>query len=327
LESKAISCKSLGEYYHLDGKQLQHQYKDHLSDYHNWSQKLHAKEWILYPKNFGRYLSIDETSLSNGELYTIVTNKAAKGRKGCLVAMIKGTESSKIISVLRKIPSDRRAMVKEITLDMAGSMNKVVRKCFPKAIAVIDRFHVQKLVNDAVQELRIQYRWEAIEQENKAIKSARSKGIPFKTKLLENGDTLRQLLVRSRFLLFKHPHKWTESQRFRASLLFDKYPRIKKAYDLAQSLRVIFSKTKEKAVAYAKLAKWYDQVEKSELKSFRIVSNTIKTHYIGILNYFDNRSTNASAESFNAKVKAFRTAFRGVREIEFFLFRLSKIYA
>ncbi|WP_317173352.1 transposase [Flavobacterium columnare] len=50
-------------------------------------------------------------------------------------------------------------------------------------------------------------------------------------------------------------------------------------------------------------------------------------HYKTILNYFDNRSTNASAESFNAKIKAFRSKFRGVRNIEFFLFRLTNLYA
>ncbi|MEY8591045.1 transposase [Butyricimonas hominis] len=46
-----------------------------------------------------------------------------------------------------------------------------------------------------------------------------------------------------------------------------------------------------------------------------------------ILNYFDNRSTNAAAESFNAKIKEFRRVFRGIRDIKFFLFRLCKIYA
>ena len=50
-------------------------------------------------------------------------------------------------------------------------------------------------------------------------------------------------------------------------------------------------------------------------------------HYKNILNYFDNRSTIASAEYFNAKIKSFRAQFRGVRNIEFFLFRLTNIYA
>ena len=54
---------------------------------------------------------------------------------------------------------------------------------------------------------------------------------------------------------------------------------------------------------------------------------TFMNNYQAILNYFDNRSTNASAESFNAKVKAFRSQFRGVRCISFFIFRLAKIFA
>jgi hypothetical protein len=43
--------------------------------------KPHAKDWLIFPENIGKRLSIDETSLSNGELYTILTNKAAKGKR------------------------------------------------------------------------------------------------------------------------------------------------------------------------------------------------------------------------------------------------------
>ena len=49
-----------------------------------------AEEYVLFPENIGTHLSIDETCLSHDELYTIVTNKAFKGRKGSLVAMVKG---------------------------------------------------------------------------------------------------------------------------------------------------------------------------------------------------------------------------------------------
>ncbi|MFB9055377.1 transposase, partial [Mariniflexile ostreae] len=62
-------------------------------------------------------------------------------------------------------------------------------------------------------------------------------------------------------------------------------------------------------------------------KSFSTISRTMSIHYQNILNYFDNRSTNASAESFSAKIKAFRAQFRGVRNVEFFLYRLTTIYA
>jgi len=64
-----------------------------LSDFSSWKEADHAEDWLLFPENMGEYLSIDETSLSQGELYTILTNKSAKGRKGTLIATIKGTES------------------------------------------------------------------------------------------------------------------------------------------------------------------------------------------------------------------------------------------
>ena len=45
----------------MDGKQLQTQYKEHLSDFNNWNQKEHAEDFILYPKNIGYHLCIDES--------------------------------------------------------------------------------------------------------------------------------------------------------------------------------------------------------------------------------------------------------------------------
>lgn len=282
---------------------------------------------MLFADNIGEYLSIDETSISNGELYTILTNKSAKGKKGALVAMVKGTDSKTISSILKKIPKEQRDKVKEITLDMAASMNKIVRSCFPKASKVIDRFHVQKLAYEAVQEIRISHRWDAIYKESEAIQEAKDKKIKYITTVFRNGDSEKQLLARSRYLLFKPQYKWSESQKERATILFENFPDIKKAYNLSMKLRTIFSKTNLKGVAYTKLAKWYNEVEDSRFKSFNIIACTIHSHYKEILNYFDNRSTNASAESFNAKIKALRATSRGVRDMRFFLFRLSKIYA
>jgi len=281
----------------------------------------------LHQNNVGEYLSIDETSLSQGELYTVVTNKSGKGKKGTLVAMIKGTESEFVSSILKKIPENMRNKVKEVTMDMAASMQKIVRSCFPKATHVTDRFHVQQLAFEALQEMRIAHRWEAIEQENKELEMSKEIGKPFVDHKFENGDTRKQLLARSRYLLFKPDNKWTPSQRFRAEILFENYPDLHKAHKLCMELGDIYNKTNLKGVALTKLAKWYDIVEKSGFKTFRVISLTIQNHYQTILNYFERKSTNASAESFNAKIKAFRSQFRGVRNIPFFLYRLSKIYA
>jgi len=327
LDNYAISSNSLEKFYHINGNHFGQQYKDHLSDYHNWDQKKHADEWMLFPKNLGAYLSIDETSMSNGELYTIVTNKEGKGKKGCLVAMVKGTTSDDVIAILNKIPRGKRIGVKEVTLDMAGSMNLIVEKCFPKAVRVIDRFHVQKLAYDALQEMRIGHRWEAINEETNAIENAKydqTTYVPFR---FDNGDTKKQLLARSRYLLFKSPEKWTPVQKQRARILFAQYPDIRKAFELTHKLRLIYAKTKDKGVALTKLAQWYNEVTESGFSSFNSISATLYAHYPNVLNFFDNRSTNASAESFNAKLKNFRGAMRGVTDLKFFLYRIAKIYA
>ena len=242
--------------------------------------------------------------------------------------MVKGTDSETVKSILvRKIPLEKRRLVKEVTLDMGANMEQIVRKTFTKATLVTDRFHVQKLAYDAVQEMRIAYRWEAIEQENNEMELAKDLGEKFVPNRLENGDSHKQLLARSRYLLFKSKSKWTPSQIWRAELLFKHYPKLEQAYELAQKLGHIYHNTKEKEVAYTKLARWYNEVEKAGFKSFNTVSKTIQNHYREILEFFERWSTNAAAESFNAKIKAFRSQFRGVRNISFFLYRLSKIYA
>ena len=131
MDNYPISSNSLEKFYYINGNHFGQQYKDYLSGYDKWEQKDHAHKWMLFPDNIGPHLSIDETSLTNGELYTVLTNKAAKGKKGALVAMIDGTQSDNIIKVLKQIPEESRNKVTEVTLDMAGSMNKIVGKCFP----------------------------------------------------------------------------------------------------------------------------------------------------------------------------------------------------
>ena len=87
MDTYPIDTCSVEKFYpHLNGKQLSEQYKEHLSDFKDWQEKGHASEWLIFPQNIGANLSIDETALSDGELYTIVTNKVAKGKKGAIVA-------------------------------------------------------------------------------------------------------------------------------------------------------------------------------------------------------------------------------------------------
>lgn len=271
---------------------------------------------------------MDESCLSQGELYTIVTNKAAKGGKGALVAMIKGTKSETVLHFLRKLPRTKRLMVEQITIDLSPSMKLIAKQAFPQATIVSDRFHVQKLMNEALSDLRVDYRWAAIDQENDEIALAKEVGRKFVPHTFDNGDTRRQLLARSRHIVMKHQSKWTNTQRERAEILFAEYPILGRAYQVSMALTEIYNqKITDKRIALTKFARGYDQVERLECKFFNSVIETMQNNYGTIANYFDHRSTNASAESFNAKVKAFRAQFTGVSDIPFFIFRIQKLFA
>lgn len=210
---------------------------------------------------------------------------------------------------------------------MANSMYSIARHCFPKATQIIDRFHVQKEMYDALQDLRVQYRWPALEEENKKHNEAKEKGEKYVPPAFENNDTRKQLLAGNRYLLFKSPKHWTDSQKTRADILFREYDDIKLFYYLSLQLGQIYSTSYQKDVAGTKLALWFSKVQEWEYPQFNTVVRTFERHYERILNFFKDRLTNASAEAFNAKLKAFRATFRGVEDIKFFLFGVMKLYA
>jgi transposase len=264
------------------------------------------------------HISIDEVSLSKGELYTIVTNKnTACKNKQSLIAIMNGTSAATIESVLSKIHISQRNKVKEISMDMAPNMGLAARHSFINSTAVIDRFHVVRLVCDAMQHLRTKLRWQEIDNE---------KGAKYKSELLSNGDTRKELLVRGKYLLYKYEEDWTLHQKKRAELLFTIYPELQVAYKLCISFRNIY-KCLDKQQALSKLMEWKAKVLNAKIKEFNTVINSIEHHLDNILNFFNNRNTNANAESFNSKIKNFRANLRGVTDVKFFLFRLQKLYA
>ena len=165
--------------------------------------------------------------------------------------------------------------------------------------------------------------------ENEEIKECRKNKTEYVPFRYRNGDTRKQLLARAKHILTKNSINWTESQRLRTEIIFENYLELHKAYQLAQKLTDIYNHHYSVAQARVKLAHWYREVEEMEYGSFRTVLNTFTNHYntTTILNFFENRDTNAFAESFNAKIKAFRSQFRGVRDIPFFIYRLANLTA
>ena len=223
-------------------------------------------------------------------------------------------------------------------------------QCFPYADITLDRFHMQQLVSDAMQELRLKHKKEAQKAQNdqrKQFKATRKKCLkvrkkdkkskrgrkPFRKNMafvperLSNGDTVPELLGRCRYSLMVSGEKWTATQKERVKLVFERYPDLEEAYSIVHSLRMIFSNPRATWISgYESIQKWYEKVKAFGNDSFNTAADTIKDREDEVLNYFLNRATNASAESLNSKIKQFRAQLRGVIDVDFFLYRLSMIY-
>lgn len=321
VETTALSIRHIAEMYCVNGKHFADLYRNKLSGYSEWCDQELCGGFYFNGNNIGPYMSLDETCLSNGQVWTFLTNKDGKGGKGTLAAAIPGTKSEEIISILiNAMGKSLRRKVKEVTCDLSSSMMLIASEVFYNAYVVNDRFHVQQVYNDAVDEIRIDIRRKLIAEENE-----RDKSIPAVT--YSNGETMRQILARTKHTLMMSQNKWTDIQRHRVNILFRHYPLLKEAYNLAMELRTIFNKKIKPVKAMQQMNNWYDKVRRLGNANFRSVIKTFKNHAPTILNYFRRRSTNASAEAFNSKVKIFRAQMRGVRDRNFFIFRLVKLYA
>lgn len=154
-----------------------------------------------------------------------------------------------------------------------------------------------------MQELRIKHCWDAIQQANEEMEEAKQNNKDYIPYRYSNGDTRRELLIRSRYLLFKSADKWTERQKQRAAILFEEYPDIKKAYGLCHSLRMIFSKNTIKDAAYLAMARWYNKVEDAGMRSLNVIAatfmNTMMKYSISTTTVLQMRKQNLSMPKSN----------------------------
>ena len=359
MDTYPVTAQCVGRFFRTNGKYLGRAYKEHLSGFDDWEQKQHADEWVLLEKNMGERLSIDETMLHH-DLFTFLSNKDGHCKKGTLVAAVKGTTVAAVTKHLDRIPEESRKKVKEVTMDFSDSMMGIVRRAFPQAEIVIDLFHVMQLYGtkglDAMRMKLKRANTTEVKREEREFKkkqrrNARNrkkyrekhppkkskngkrlgrhpkrKNEKFEPKKLSNGETMADLLTHVRYPLMKSPDDWTDFQKGEMKLLFETEPKMKVAYGLLCALRNIFSKTKDRKKARKALRKWGKNVGKTRIREIISVRDTIMSKEEYVLNYFNNRSTNAFAESFNSKIKGLRAQVHGVSDLTFFMFRCTKIF-
>lgn len=262
-------------------------------------------------------MCIDDKNLG-GEGYTILSN--AKTGKIAMMAMTTKLEPLK--KALDKIPGKIRRNVKVITKDLASNYDWLARQYFIMAERVADKFHVLQMGFEALQAIRTRIRQEIFTADRQCAETKKQ----YKEVRFVNGDTLKQLLARSRGLLFKFSSEWTENQKERAQILFREYPELEQAYQLMISFR-IFYKAKDRETALKKLESWQYYVAESGIPEMKNFSHQVSNHKGEILNYFDTKKTNAKDEGLNSHLQRFFINNYGIRNRDFFHFRIKLAFS
>lgn len=299
---------------------------------------------IFRPEHIGKHMAIDEKHIG-GIFYTVLTN--AENSK--VAIMIASINPKKIAEVLSKL-SMRLSAVETISRDLSPTYGYIAKKYFPNANQIADKYHIIAKSIESVQDTRIRLKQEAlknlrIEQQqhkkkyleylekkkqntNDCIPKMKKQYLP---KRLKNGETIPELLSRSKHLLYKYPTQWTDSQKRRAQLLFDEFPEIKETFELKIMFRKWYEPLTEKDKkwnllnAETGLLHWIYTAEQSMTNEIKNFVHTVENNFQYILNYHLQYRTNAIAESINAKIKKAIRYNNGTRDLDFFHFRLNMI--
>ena len=230
----------------MDAKRLDRWYKDYLSGFREAERdgrigrddievrraggRKKIRVPILKESNVGPRMAIDEKTI-DGNCYTIISN-----RETSKIALMADTlRTSELRQVLTRFSVKTKMKVQSVTRDMAPNYDWLARTTFPNAYQVADKFHVLREILEQLQSVRIRHRQAVLALERKKNKTVKEKLIL--QEKFSNEDTLKQLLHRSRSLLFKRKKEWTDDQKERAKILFKQFPEIEEAYKYCQRIR------------------------------------------------------------------------------------------
>lgn len=220
---------------------------------------LKKKDWGM-PERIG----LDEFSKKKGKgkFATVVCDLD----KSSLLEVIDSHKTDDIIEIIKKQPLEMRENVKEVSVDMWGGFQRVIKEVFPNARIVIDRFHVMKLLKKALNKIRL---------------SLKLKGL------------------NNRYLLLKNESNLTEEEKLELQELLNNSPCLRIAYELKEELRNIYEHSKTEKMGFRRFKKWLV----SARLLFGQTADTLSKHIQEICHYFINRTTSGVVEGINNKIK------------------------
>lgn len=243
-----------------------------------------------------RYLAVDEIYTGKKEKFLTLVMDVETGR---ILWVAKGRGAESLIPFLERLRRSR-AKVEAVACDMAAGYWLALREHLPKAAVVFDHFHVIKLANEKIEELR-----RALQREASVLGRTYLKGTRY---LILTGnenvpDDRREALEKA--LKFNEP--------------------LSVAYYLKEDLRSLWDQPTA-AQMRRHLESWCKRATESGITQLASLSKTLRLHATGILNYFAHPITTANLEGLNNKIKTLKRRAYGFRDQAFFILKLYSLH-
>lgn len=244
-----------------------------------------------------RRIAIDEISIGRGHRYLTVVLDLKSGA----VVFVGDGKGADALKPFWKRLKRCRAKIEAVAMDMSPAYINAVQTHLSKAVIVFDHFHVLKLFNDNLSDLRRQVYREATEQLHKDV------------------------LKGTRWLLLKNPENLDktrdEAKRLHEALLLNQP--LATAYYMREDLRRVWEQS-DRSAAQRVLDDWIRRAECSGIRTLIRFAHTLAAHRSGILNYYRYRISTGPLEGTNTKIRVLQRKAYGFRDTEFFKL---KIYA
>jgi transposase len=238
-------------------------------------------------------VGMDEKSFRKGQSYVSIMTDLQKGR---VLEVEEGRDEQNACDLWEKLPAQQREKVEAVAMDMSGSYAAAAQKKVPQARIVNDRFHVSKLLNTAVSEVR--------RKEHKELHA-------------QGDDTLSG----TRFHWLFNPKNLTETRFEEMLFLTGLNLKTSRAWMHKEDFEEFWNQeTPESGQAF--LDWWLVAAVGSNLAPIQRVARTLKAHAAYLLNYFYFRITNAVSEGLNSKIQGIKSAARGFRSFANYRIRI-----
>jgi len=237
------------------------------------------------------FIGLDEFSVRGRRLYhTAICNLVERE----VMEVVEGQGQQRVKEYLDKLPQPQR--VKGVAMDMHEPFRQAVQMCLPQAKVVVDKFHLIRHINGAVDKVR-----------------SKLQG--------GSGRGKRRDLFNSRYTLLKGAERLVDGEKERLNQLFCRYPELKRAWVLKESFRAWYRET-DRSRAEEMLGILEERIANDSLYEFKKLLRTFTNWREEILNYFDYRITNGFVEGKNNRIKTIKRMAYGYRNMDNFRMRI-----